>query len=239
MVALALAVYLFAPPNPTADIRPDATFVAESLIATSLRDRSVGGTPWDLALSRDPDVEFKYEVYAESLAFLAAAYPHLPIGIPEIQPLMQSRRRGLSIGALINFIGWLLGLVGQGIQWVLQFLIAPMGVLSIVLLLSLGAGHQALRQFRVQPSPERQQVVVSTMREIVQIAQSEGKEQAFNEELYASLRQLRVEDAVAKALAEALPSKDSLVTKADIAELKAAFLPNGTTKNSEHEAARS
>ena len=35
--------------------RPDGTFVAESMIAAPLRDGSVGGTPWDLAFSRDPD----------------------------------------------------------------------------------------------------------------------------------------------------------------------------------------
>ena len=35
--------------------RPDGTFVAESLIAAPLRDGSVGGTPWDLAFSRDPE----------------------------------------------------------------------------------------------------------------------------------------------------------------------------------------
>ena len=33
---------------------PNGTFVAESLIAAPLRDGSVGGTPWDLAFSRDP-----------------------------------------------------------------------------------------------------------------------------------------------------------------------------------------
>ena len=35
--------------------RPDGSFVAESLIAAPLRDGSVGGTPWDLAFSRDPE----------------------------------------------------------------------------------------------------------------------------------------------------------------------------------------
>ena len=35
--------------------QPDGTFVAEAVIAAPLRDGSVGGTPWDLAFSRDPD----------------------------------------------------------------------------------------------------------------------------------------------------------------------------------------
>ena len=35
--------------------RPDGSFVAESLIDAPLRDGSVGGTPWDLAFSRDPE----------------------------------------------------------------------------------------------------------------------------------------------------------------------------------------
>ena len=37
---------------------PDGTFVTEALIAAELRNGSVGGTPWDLAFSRDPEQRF-------------------------------------------------------------------------------------------------------------------------------------------------------------------------------------
>ena len=37
---------------------PDGTFVAEALIAAELRNGTVGGTPWDLAFSRDPEQRF-------------------------------------------------------------------------------------------------------------------------------------------------------------------------------------
>ncbi|MYD86886.1 MAG: hypothetical protein F4Y14_12345 [Acidobacteria bacterium] len=37
---------------------PDGTFVAEALIAAELRNGTVGGTPWDLAFSRDPAQRF-------------------------------------------------------------------------------------------------------------------------------------------------------------------------------------
>ena len=37
---------------------PDSTFVTEALIAAELRNGTVGGTPWDLAFSRDPEQRF-------------------------------------------------------------------------------------------------------------------------------------------------------------------------------------
>ena len=37
---------------------PDGTFVTEALIAAELRNGTVGGTPWDLAFSRDPEQRF-------------------------------------------------------------------------------------------------------------------------------------------------------------------------------------
>ena len=37
---------------------PDGMFVTEALIAAELRNGTVGGTPWDLAFSRDPEQRF-------------------------------------------------------------------------------------------------------------------------------------------------------------------------------------
>ena len=39
---------------------PDGTFVAEALIAARLRNGTVGGTPWDLSFSRDPEQRFVF-----------------------------------------------------------------------------------------------------------------------------------------------------------------------------------
>ena len=39
---------------------PDGTFATEALIAAPLRDGAVGGTPWDLAFSRDADQRLVY-----------------------------------------------------------------------------------------------------------------------------------------------------------------------------------
>ena len=39
---------------------PDGTFATEALIAAPLRDGALGGTPWDLAFSRDPDQRLVY-----------------------------------------------------------------------------------------------------------------------------------------------------------------------------------
>ena len=37
---------------------PDGTFAREALIGAELRNGTVGGTPWDLAFSRDPEQRF-------------------------------------------------------------------------------------------------------------------------------------------------------------------------------------
>ncbi len=39
---------------------PDGTFVTEALIAARLRNGTVGGTPWDLSFSRDPEQRFVF-----------------------------------------------------------------------------------------------------------------------------------------------------------------------------------
>ena len=39
---------------------PDGTFVTEALISATRRDGTVGGTPWDLAFSRDPGQAFVF-----------------------------------------------------------------------------------------------------------------------------------------------------------------------------------
>ena len=39
---------------------PDGTFVTEALVAARLRNGTVGGTPWDLSFSRDPEQRFVF-----------------------------------------------------------------------------------------------------------------------------------------------------------------------------------
>ena len=38
----------------------DGTFVSEALVSATLSDGSIGGTPWDVAMSNDPEQQYLY-----------------------------------------------------------------------------------------------------------------------------------------------------------------------------------